>query len=159
LTPRRRQAIEQRVARAAARLEREGRYAETRRCIQHGSVTVYAHCLRVADTACLLAEALHLPVDKRALIRGALLHDYFLYDWHVKDPSHRLHGFTHPAAALRNASEDWTLSPIERDIIQKHMFPLTPILPACREAWLVCLADKLCAAQETCGGLAERFLK
>ena len=28
------------------------------------------------------------------------------------------------------------------------MFPLTPVPPACREGWLVCLADKLCAVQE-----------
>ena len=28
------------------------------------------------------------------------------------------------------------------------MFPLTPLPPRSREAWLVCLADKLCAVQE-----------
>ena len=70
------------VAAMAARLEREGRFGATRVCLQHGSVTVYAHCLRVACTACALARALHLRVDENALIRGALLHDYFLYDWH-----------------------------------------------------------------------------
>ena len=111
----------------------------------------------MACTACALARALHLRVDENALIRGALLHDYFLYDWHLKDPSHRLHGFTHPATALRNAGEDWSLSPIEKEIISKHMFPLTPLPPTCREAWLVCLADKLCAAGETCGGLREKL--
>ena len=80
----RRRAIEARVAAAAARLEKEGRYTATRRCIQHGKVSVYAHCVSVADTACVLAETLHLRVNERALIRGALLHDYFLYDWHDK---------------------------------------------------------------------------
>ena len=135
------------------RLEKEGRYTATRRCIQHGKVSVYAHCVSVADTACVLAETLHLRVNERALIRGALLHDYFLYDWHDKANGHHWHGFTHPGTALHNASEDWKLTPVEREIIKKHMFPLTPIPPTCREAWLVCLADKICAAKETTGGI------
>lgn len=42
---------------------------------------------------------------------------------------------------------------MEREIIKKHMFPLTPIPPTCREACLVCLADKICAAKETTGGI------
>ena len=99
----RRRAIEARVAAAAARLEKEGRYTATRRCIQHGKVSVYAHCVSVADTACILAETLHVHVNERALIRGALLHDYFLYDWHDKANGHHWHGFTHPGTALHNA--------------------------------------------------------
>ena len=114
----RRRAIEARVAAAAARLEKEGRYTATRRCIQHGKVSVYAHCVSVADTACVLAETLHLRVNERALIRGALLHDYFLYDWHDKANGHHWHGFTHPGTALHNASEDWKLTPMEREIIK-----------------------------------------
>ena len=34
----------------------------------------------------------------------------------------------------------------------RHMFPLVPIPPACREAWIVCLADKACALGETIDG-------
>lgn len=78
------------ITRTAAQLEREGRYARTRRFYQHGGVTVYAHCVRVAALSCRLADAMGLAVDRTALVRGALLHDYFLYDWHDKDPSHRL---------------------------------------------------------------------
>ena len=62
--------------------------------------------------------------------------------------SHRLHGFTHPRRALENAAADWELTDRERDIILHHMFPLTPLPPRSREAWVVCLADKLCAVQE-----------
>lgn len=29
------------------------------------------------------------------------------------------------------------------------MFPLTPIPPAYKEAWIVCIADKICAIEET----------
>ena len=74
--------LEMLVERAAAELESEGRFAMTRRFVQHGGVTVYEHCVRVAVLSCRLAAALGWEVDLGALVRGALLHDYFLYDWH-----------------------------------------------------------------------------
>ena len=69
--------------------------------IQHGDVSVYEHSLRVAYLSIKIVSKFHLRVNMRSLIRGALLHDYFLYDWHVKDQSHRLHGFTHPKTAYK----------------------------------------------------------
>ena len=51
--------------------------------------------------------------------------------------------------AMRNADRDFTLNEIEKDIISKHMFPLTPFLPRHRESFIVCLADKWCALAET----------
>ena len=83
-----------------------------------------------------------------ALVIGALLHDYFLYDWHDGKGRH-LHGFTHPECAFRNAEKDYTLSPRVKNIIIRHMFPLTPVSPTCTEAWIVCIADKICAIEET----------
>ncbi len=136
------------ISAVAKRLEREGRYARTRHFVQHGGVSVYEHCVRVAALSCRLADAFGVEVDRDSLIRGALLHDYFLYDWHEKDDSHRLHGFTHPRTALNNALQDWDLDEVEQNVILRHMFPLTPVPPACTEAWLVCLADKMCAVQE-----------
>lgn len=136
-------------------LEARGRFGLTRGFIQHGDVTVHAHVLSVARASLAMAgllERLGVRIDRDSLIRGALLHDYFLYDWHVPDPSHRLHGFTHPAAALARAQEDFALTPRERNIIERHMFPLVPIPPTCREAWLVCMADKACALRETIAG-------
>ena len=48
--------------------------------IQHGRVTRYDHCLSVCYMALRMAEKLHWQVDERSMVRGALLHDYFLYD-------------------------------------------------------------------------------
>lgn len=121
--------------------------------LQHGAVTVFAHSFAVACLCLYLARILRLRVDRRALVRGALLHDYFLYDWHVPDPSHRLHGFSHPRRALENASRDFDLGPVERDAIARHMFPLTLKPPKYRESALVCAADKLCALCETVSAL------
>lgn len=117
--------------------------------IQHGSVNVLAHSIGVAYLCLLIAGFLHLQMDYRSMVRGALLHDYFLYDWHDGDRSHRLHGFKHPERALRNAVRDYDLNEVERDIIQRHMFPLTPCPPATREGAMVCIADKICAVMET----------
>ena len=114
----------------------------------HKTVTVYLHSVGVTYTSLRLASSLHLRVDEQALIRGALLHDYFLYDWHDREKWHRLHGFRHPRLAFQNAVRDFSLTPIEGDIIRKHMFPLTIRPPRCRESVLVCVADKICAVKE-----------
>ena len=116
--------------------------------MQHGNVSVYQHCVNVAHMSCQIACSFHLNVNYSSLIRGALLHDYFLYDWHEKNREHRLHGFHHPRKALKNAQEDFELTPTETNIILRHMFPLTPVPPKCMESWIVCVADKICSIKE-----------
>lgn len=103
-----------------------------KQCLQHGKRTVFEHSLAVALMCLTINEFLHLKLNERRLIRGALLHDYFLYDWHVKDKSHRLHGFRHPYFALENARKEYELDPVLEDMIVKHMFPLIPIPPKYR---------------------------
>ena len=123
--------------------------------IQHGTTTVLEHSATVAATALLVARQLHIPVDVHALARSALLHDYFLYDWHVADRSHRLHGFTHPYKSARNAARDHDATTFEQAMIRTHMFPLTLMPPTSREAWLLCLADKWVATSETARGFVQ----
>lgn len=118
---------------------------------QHGSTSCLQHSLAVAYYSYWLCRRLHINVSYKGLIRGALLHDFFLYDWHDKDPSHRLHGFFHPKRALDNASALFELSQAERRIIKSHMWPLTlRSLPTCRAAVIVCLMDKFCSSIEVC---------
>jgi uncharacterized protein len=117
--------------------------------LQHGNVSCFEHSVAVAYMSLRLANRFRIKVDYRSLVRGALLHDYFLYDWHVADRSHRLHGFRHARKALLNARADFILNAKEEDIIVKHMFPLTPSLPKYKESVLVILADKWCAFCET----------
>jgi uncharacterized protein len=124
------------------------RLDETINHIQHGNTSVYEHSISVAYNCYRLALFLRLPVNKKELIRGALLHDYFLYDWHVGNNSNGLHGFHHPKLALKNAEDDFELSEVEKDIILKHMFPLTAIPPKYLEGILVCLVDKICSIYE-----------
>ena len=120
-------------------------------CMQHGNTSVFVHSFNVACLCFNIAEKLKLKIDKKSLIRGALLHDYFLYDWHVNDKNHKWHGFTHPKTALKNAEKDFELNSIERDMILKHMFPLNLSIPRYKESVVLCIADKILATCETLG--------
>ena len=82
---------------------------------------------------------------------GAMLHDFYLYDWHADDHGeHRLHGFTHPEAASRNAGKYFQADDRVRHVIRSHMWPLTPVrMPLSREAWIVCISDKCISLYET----------
>lgn len=127
--------------------------------IQHGQTSVYVHSFMVASLCLYIAESLDIAVDERSLVRGALLHDYFLYDWHIPDKCHRFHGFTHPGRALKNACRDFSLNETEKNMIASHMFPLGISLPMYRESIILCIADKLCASKETLSGLASACFK
>lgn len=118
--------------------------------IQHGRVSCLQHSLSVAYCSFWLCRRLRLRFNMRSLIRGALLHDFFLYDWHKAGGSHGLHGFTHPTTALLNAKKHFRLNKTEQDIIHNHMWPLTIYrLPHCRETLAVCVMDKYCSLAET----------
>lgn len=117
----------------------------------HKYSTVFDHSMAVARLSIYYAnllEKLHIKVDRKSLVRGALLHDYFLYDWHT---SSKWHGITHPKIAYMNAIRDFDINNIEANIIKRHMFPLTPIPPTKRESVIVCIADKVCATRELLG--------
>ncbi|MGV7929121.1 MAG: HD domain-containing protein [Spirochaetota bacterium] len=110
----------------------------------HGSVTRKEHCLQVARMAYIMAHRRGL--DAVSAARGALLHDFFFYDWRTDGPG--LHGFRHPAIARANARSRFALNAIEEDAILRHMWPLTPVPPRYAESALVCVADKLVAVRD-----------
>ncbi len=130
-------------------LSENTRFDETKNFIQHGNTSVYTHVISVAKKSIELAEKYNLKVDMDSMIRGALLHDYFLYDWHDGKRERWIHGFTHPYTAYKNATSELKLNKIEKDIIIKHMFPLTVIPPRYLESWVVSLADKIVTVRET----------
>lgn len=118
--------------------------------IQHGHISTYEHVINVVCMSSCVDRRLHAHSDKRSLIRGAFLHDFYLYDWHDPTSNEGLHGFRHPVRALEKAESLFALNRKERNIIVSHMWPLTITrIPKCREAVIVCLSDKLCALYET----------
>ena len=124
--------------------------SEMKNYIQHGKTTTLEHCLAVAYTSYLAAQKLPFSFDYKSLVRGAMLHDFYLYDWHIREQSQRYHGFVHPTIAAKNAKNYFNLNQVEIDIIERHMWPLTfRKFPTKREVLLVCLVDKYCSFAET----------
>ncbi|MDO4623483.1 MAG: HD family phosphohydrolase [Eubacteriales bacterium] len=118
--------------------------------MQHGTTTTMAHCANVARTSYMLNAKLRLHADEKALVRSAILHDFFLYDWHDGKPERKRHGFTHPEAACKNAMHYFQLTGKEKNVIRSHMWPLTiRSVPKCREAFIICATDKYCSCIET----------
>ena len=99
---------------------------------QHGKTTVHKHSRNVAYYSLLFAKKLekrfNIVFNYNNLIIGAFLHDLFLYDWHEKDNSHRLHGYTHPITASVNAKK---MCHVNDEVVN------------------VCIVDKLIAIRET----------
>lgn len=125
--------------------------------MQHGTTSIYDHSVSVAVASIMLARAIGLCVDERALVRGALLHDYFLYDWHNRQTSKPKHATKHGSYAPENAQQDFELGPVECDMIAKHMFPLSAALPRYRETWVLCVVDKWVSLRETALGAMGRL--
>ena len=117
--------------------------------IQHGDYSVYEHSISVAVYCRRIVYYFNIDVDIRSLVRGALLHDYFLYDWHIYNPENRGHATRHAGRALKNALEDFELNDIEKNMIYCHMFPVNIRIPKYKESWILCMADKLSATYET----------
>ncbi|MBO5143260.1 MAG: HD domain-containing protein [Clostridia bacterium] len=121
--------------------------------IQHGNTNIMRHCRNVSylsfSFAKILEKKFNIHFDYEALIIGAYLHDLFMYDWHEKSATHRLHGFSHPKTASENAKSLCNIGTKEQSIIESHMWPLTITkLPQSREAILVCFFDKYSAILE-----------
>ncbi len=133
-------------------LEQDPRVRKLECYRQHKGNTTFRHCRSVAVASFRMAQRLGWRVDERALARGAMLHDYHLYTRQNKLLHSLRHLVEHPKRACRNASRAFALSGKERNIIESHMWPLTPLrVPRSKEALLVMLADKYCAFREMRG--------
>ncbi len=117
--------------------------------IQHGQESTFDHVLHVSYVSFILAKKLRLPLDGKSLARGGFLHDFYLYDWHVRDPLRkRFHGFHHAKTAHDNAVACFKINQVEEDIIMTHMWPMTLKLPRYKESYFVNLIDKIVSLKE-----------
>jgi len=117
---------------------------------QHYNTSTYEHCFNVAYFSYIVCKKLKL--DYKSATRAAMLHDLFLYDWRNSKKLLNLekaHAFIHPKIALENSSKLFTLNEKEKDIILKHMWPVTISLPKYKESYIITFIDKFSTIQET----------
>ena len=122
---------------------------------QHRFTNCYEHSINVATRCFIFARKRKINIDLKSLVRGALLHDFYLYDWRENKRKYKSHSFTHPRIALENAMKEFgDLNAIEKDIILSHMWPVTFFkFPKYKESFLVCFNDKICAIKEFFGNV------
>ncbi|HOP65263.1 MAG TPA: hypothetical protein PK358_14390 [Spirochaetota bacterium] len=127
----------------------------------HHNSSIYEHVRIVSYLAYRLCKYLNL--DYKSAARGALLHDFFLYDWRDHDEPdlarNKYHGMAHPKIALNNAMQNFILNDLEKDIIVKHMWPLTLIPPKYQESYIVTFTDKYVASREFIDEFRRRKFK
>lgn len=115
--------------------------------VQHQWTNRLMHSINVSYLSWVLAKK--FGCDEKAAARAGLLHDFCPYDFRKKTPTGEHQAFFHPKAAASNCMQKFELSQREIDAILTHMFPLGPI-PRNKEAWIITLADKICATMEFC---------
>ena len=106
----------------------------------------YEHCLSVAYNSYKIGKFLGL--DHVSAARAGVLHDLFLYDCENPETKPKNHISEHPKVALNNAEKFFVLNDIEKDIILKHMWPVTFSAPRYLETLVVTFVDKYCAIKE-----------
>lgn len=118
------------------------------RYMAHGKTNTLEHCYLVARLSYKVCKQLNLHVDIDAVIAGAILHDFYLYDWHIEDPKHKWHGRLHGETALKNASKHFILNKKMQNVIESHMWPKCKTKPLYLESAVVSICDKCSALKE-----------
>jgi uncharacterized protein len=115
---------------------------------QHYETTCYDHCYLVSYYCYKICKKYNL--DYKSATRAGMLHDLFLYDWRIRQPDRKgLHAFTHGKTACENACKLFELNKKEKDMIIKHMWPVTLSFPKSFEGFILTFVDKYCAISES----------
>ena len=113
----------------------------------HRETSTHYHSVYVSYCVLKLCIRLGVP-DAKSVVRAALLHDFYLYEWYTEKHDEN-HIFYHPKASVKNIENHFgALSPMQRNMILSHMFPLCREMPQSPGAWLLTAADKRCAGED-----------
>lgn len=110
----------------------------------HRGSNCFEHCFKVARKAVRHAIKYHYKkINLNVVLIGAILHDYYLYDWRKDSSKRKRHGRDHSYIASENASRDFDVSKKVKKVIETHMWPLNiSDFPETKEARIVSVSDK-----------------
>lgn len=115
----------------------------------HGTINTHFHSVFVAYTALKICN--RLGKEPRDTVRAALLHDFYLYDWHI-EKHEELHAWYHPKAAVANIKANLgELTSEQENMILAHMWPLHLMPPRTLGGWILTVADKHCSNLDILG--------
>ena len=108
----------------------------------HRGSNCYLHSFKVAKKA--IKKSLNRKdVNLEVVLLGAILHDYYLYDWRKDRSKLKKHGKNHPGVAINNAVKDFDISEEVKKVIKSHMWPINiKDYPKSKEAKIVSISDK-----------------
>ena len=112
------------------------RYEEMKGYNHHGEISCHYHTLFVSYVT--YKACTHTDCNTVEATRAAMLHDFYLYDWHFREgrPYEKgWHAFKHPVVALQNAEKYFELNDLQRDIILHHMWPFFLSRPKTKEGF------------------------
>ncbi len=117
--------------------------------IPHHDSNRLNHCLKVSYLSYKICKKHNFNYESAA--KAGLLHD--LYYNRINDCSNatdKIKLFTngHPKDAVKNAEELFSMTPLEKEIILTHMWPLSKYVPKHKESMIVSLSDKYYSFQE-----------
>ncbi len=120
----------------------DDRILRMRDIFMHRGSNCYIHSFKVAKLA--IKRALrHSKGDLVTILVGAILHDYYLYDWRMDHSKKKEHIYKHPYVAAENAERDFSIHEPIKKVIQTHMWPFNiDDFPKTKEARIISLADK-----------------
>ena len=128
------------------------KYQSMKTYYAHKNISCYEHSIKVCKGCLDFVEKHKIKCNIEDLIKGALLHDYYLYDWH-KQKRFNFHGLKHHRISINNAKKDYETNRRIENMIYSHMFPLTFwTIPLYKESWILTLIDKT----EATGDLKRR---
>ena len=126
----------------------------------HVSTTRFQHCLNVSYYSYIVCQRFRL--NARSAARAGLLHDLFYYDRKEYNSSRTKgqasHSRKHSMEACVNAAEVTNITSLERDMIEKHMWPATISMPKYKETYIITIIDKYCAVLEFCVPKVQRIV-